>query len=33
MEEWDRREAKKGPKMSRGFSWRGVKSAVGLNVR
>jgi hypothetical protein len=33
MEEWDRREAKKGPKMSRGFSWKGVKSAVGLNVR
>jgi hypothetical protein len=33
MEEWNRKQAKKAMKLNRGFSWKGVKSAVGLNVK
>ncbi|KAF2661782.1 hypothetical protein K491DRAFT_687180 [Lophiostoma macrostomum CBS 122681] len=29
MEEWDRKEAKKGPKMIRTFSWKNMKNLLG----
>lgn len=33
MEEWNRKETKRRAKLERGWSWKGMKHAVGLNAK